>query len=193
MSINQRGYLLKQDLQPGEKIKIAYFDPLSLTGKDTVVVYKGREKTLIKGRIQVLHHFEEKFSGMRISSWLDDNGKVVKEESPAGFIFLAEPEFKATAISRKGKDILQSVAVPFKGNLSGIGAKKSLALQLQLPADVVFDLDGGRQHLQGDIITLTKESIPAAGAIICVGHENELAPTAYIQSNHPRIIPLLVK
>ncbi len=190
LSINQRGYLLKQGLQPGEKVKIAYFDPLSLTGKDTIVVYKGREKTLIKGRIQLLHHFEEKFSGMRISSWLDDNGKVIKEESPAGFIFLAEPEFKATAIRRKGKDILQSVAVPFSGNLAGIKAMNSLMLQLQLPEDVVFDLDGGRQNFQGDVITLTKESVPDAKAKICMGHENDLAPTAYIKSKHQRIIDL---
>ena len=190
LSINQRGYLLEQNLQPGEKIKIAYFDPLSLSGKDTIVVYKGVEKTLVKGRILLLHRFEEKFSGMRISSWLDDNGKVIKEESPAGFIFLAEPEFKATAIRKKGTDILQSVAVPFKGDLSDIGARDTIAFQLQLPEDVVFDLDGGRQHVQGDIITLSKESTPAVDASSCVGHEKDRAPTAYIQSNHQKIINL---
>ncbi|MCJ7600367.1 MAG: transglutaminase domain-containing protein, partial [Desulfobulbaceae bacterium] len=88
LSLNQRGYLLRQGLRPGDKVKIAYFDPLSLSGKDTVIEYKGFVKTLIKGRIYLLHHFEENFSGIRINSWLDENGKVIKEESPAGFVFL---------------------------------------------------------------------------------------------------------
>jgi hypothetical protein len=86
LSLNQRGYLLRQGLRPGDKVKIAYFDPFSLSGKDTVIEYKGLVKTLIKGRIYLPHHFEENFSGIRINSWLDENGKVIKEESPAGLI-----------------------------------------------------------------------------------------------------------
>jgi len=98
LSTNRRSYLLKQGLQPGDKLKIPYFDPISLSGKDTVMEYKGQKKTLVSGRIYNLHHFVETFSGIKINSWLDDEGKVIKEESPAGFVFIAEPEFKARNI-----------------------------------------------------------------------------------------------
>ena len=93
LSTNNRSYLLKQGLQPGDKLKVPYFDPISLSGKDTIMEYSGREKILIKNRVYNLHHFLETFSGIRINSWLNDEGKVMKEESPAGFLFISEPEF----------------------------------------------------------------------------------------------------
>ena len=57
LSTNRRSYLLKQGLQPGEKLKIPYFDPISLTGKDTVMEYKGQEKMLLNKRLYNLHQF----------------------------------------------------------------------------------------------------------------------------------------
>jgi len=72
LSTNRRSYLLKQGLQPGDKLKIPYFDPISLSGKDTVMEYKGKKKILVNKRVYNLHHFVETFSGIRINSWLDD-------------------------------------------------------------------------------------------------------------------------
>ena len=39
---------------------------------------------------------------------------VIKEESPAGFKFIAEPEFRAKDIVRSGNEILSAVAVPLR-------------------------------------------------------------------------------
>ncbi|MCK9294858.1 MAG: transglutaminase-like domain-containing protein [Desulfobulbaceae bacterium] len=193
LSLNQRGYLLRQGLQTGDKVKVAYFDPLTLSGKDTVIEYRGLVKTLIKGRIYLLHHFEEDFSGIRISSWLDDNGRVIKEESPAGFVFLSEPEFQARDITRKGQDILQSVAVPFQGDLSRLAERAEISYRLVLPEAAGFDLDGGRQQWRNGILTIRREKMPAGDAIICQGRGDELAATPYIQSDHAKIKALAGK
>ncbi|MDH3332696.1 MAG: transglutaminase domain-containing protein, partial [Desulfobulbaceae bacterium] len=115
LSTNNRYYLLEQGLQPGDKFKVPYFDPVSLSGRDTVMEYRGRKKVLVRNRVFTLHHFVETFSGVRVNSWLDDGGKVIKEESPAGFVFISEPEFKATDIKVKGKEILSSVSIPISG------------------------------------------------------------------------------
>ena len=100
ISTNMRNYLLQNNLQEGEKFKIPYFDPVTMSGKESTIEYKGFKKELIReqGRIYKLHHFEEKISGIRINFFLDENGKVIKETSPAGFVFLSEPEFRATDI-----------------------------------------------------------------------------------------------
>jgi len=190
LSLNQRGYLLSQGLRAGDKVKIAYFDPLSLSGKDTVIEYKGLVKTLIKDRIYLLHHFEENFSGIRINSWLDDNGKVIKEESPAGFVFLSEPEYQAKDITRKGQDILQSVAVPFQGDLSRLADLEEISFRLVLPEAAGFDLNGGRQRWHNDILTIHREKMAAEDAMICQGQQEELAATPYIQADHKKIIAL---
>ncbi|MBU4263897.1 MAG: transglutaminase-like domain-containing protein [Proteobacteria bacterium] len=187
LSLNQRGYLLRQGLHSGDKIRIAYFDPFTLSGKDTVIEYKGLLKTLIKDRIYLLHHFEENFSGIRINSWLDDSGKVIKEESPAGFVFLSEPEFQAKDITRKGQDILQSVAVPFSGDLSHLDQREEIFFRLELPEAAGFDLDGGRQQWQDGILTIRREKMPVDDAMICQGMQDELAATPYIQSDHANI------
>ena len=190
LSLNQRGYLLTENLRSGDKVKIGYFDPLSLSGKDVLVEYKGLEKKLVQGRIQLLHHFEEVFSGIRISSWLDDSGKVVMEESPAGFVFVSEPEFRATSISRKGADILRNVAVAYDGKLDDIADQPRIAFRLELPEDVHFDLSGGRQEWQNGIVTIHREKMEFAGGSACADAAEQLAATPYVQADQAQIMAL---
>lgn len=187
LSTNQRGYLLKQNLKAGDKIKIPYFDPISLAGKDTIMEYRGLEKILIKGRIHKLHHFTETFSGIRINSWLDNNGKVIKEESPAGFVFMNEPEFQATSIIGKGSEILGAVSVPLQGKMPDVSNLQSIRYRLQLPEGGEFDLAGGRQTLDGTILTVTHELFPLQDASPCLDKKKESASTPYIQSDNPLI------
>lgn len=191
LSTNQRGYLLQQGLEAGEKIKIPYFDPISLTGKDTVLEYKGKKKTYIRNRSYLLHHFVETFSGVKINSWLDDDGKVIREESPAGFLFLAEPEFKATDIVAKGREILSTVSVPVQGTMpDNIDSRPSMSYRLTLPEDAEFLIDGDRQTLNGDIVTVVREHLPGSDSESCSEREPELASTLYIQASDKKITDL---
>jgi hypothetical protein len=190
LSTNRRSYLLEQKLQPGDKVKIPYFDPISLSGKETVMEYIGPEKILINGRIYKLHHFVERFSGVRINSWLDDEGKVIKEESPAGFVFVSEPEFKATDIKVKGREILSSVSIPLSGGTLDLAGRDEIRYRLTLPPETDFDLDKDRQSLDGDILTVNLESSPAPESSACEGFPEELASTPYIQAKNKRITEL---
>ncbi len=185
-STNRRAYLLGEDMRPGQKVKVPYFDPISLTGQDTIVEYKGREKTLINGRVFNLHRFEEVFSGVRLMSWLNDKGEVIKEESPAGFVFLAEPEFKAKKIKKTGREILSAVSVPLQGEIVGLDDLKTLRLHIDLPEPELFDLNRDRQSFDGTVLAITKESINPH-AKLCTGKQDYLAPSTHVQSQHPRI------
>ncbi len=188
LSTNRRGYLLTQNLEKGDKVKLPYFDPLSLTGKDTVVEYLGYDKLVINGRIQRLHRFSETFSGVRISFWLDEEGKVIKEQSPAGFVFLAEPEFRATDLPKIGKEILSSVSVVAIGKMpDDYAGRRELSYRLTLPADAEFDLNRDRQQLHGTELTVHREELPGAGSKACSGPPEALASTPYIQSGNKMI------
>ncbi len=186
LATNQRGYLLRNKPAKGEKVRISYFDPVSLSAKETVLEYRGLEKILIKGRIYRLHHFVELFSGLRINSWLDEDGQVIKEESPAGFVFLREPKFKATDIEGRPGELLQSVSVPLHGQLpADLARLPAITYRIGGLADPEeFALAGGRQRLAEDLLTVSRDS-PRSHATCATAAD--LAATAYVQSRNPRI------
>lgn len=190
LTSNRRAYLLRPGLQPGEKIKVPYFDPLTLGGQNAVVQYKGLEKQIIQGRVYNLHRFVETYAGTRVNSWLNADGQVMREESPAGFVFLAEPEFKATDVKGAGQEFLQSVAVPLVGVMPNLAGRPALRLHLQLPDEEFPALAKDRQSWQGDLLTVTLETLPAEDAAPCREHTAELAATPYLQVKDPRLTRL---
>jgi len=182
LSTNDRRYLLKSGLKAGDRFKVPYFDPISLAGEETLVEYQGREKVVVRGRIYNLHHFVETFQGMRISCWLDDEGKVLKEESPAGFVFIAEPEFQAMDVATGGLELLRSVAIPVSTPLPDPETLTQLRVRLKMPSGGHFDHDKDRQQLSEDILTVDLESLPSPEAPACA-EESALAATPYVQAN----------
>jgi len=191
ISTNHRAYLLNPVPEPGRKVKIPFFDPLSLSGRDTIVEYVGKEKILIKKQIHHLHHFESHFSGVRINFWLDENGKVIKEESPAGFVFLAEPEYKARDIQDGREDLLRAVAVPYSGHLPPGDTFAKINYRIDVPGDVELDLDGGRQQYKEGMLRITRENIqivtdPPVGGENC-NDPKAILPSRYVQSDDPEV------
>ena len=190
ISTNMRSYLLQNDLKEGEKFKIPYFDPVTMSGKESIIEYKGFKKKLFykQGQIYMLHHFVETISGIRIHFYLDEKGKVIRETSPAGFVFMSEPEFRATNIIDKGTEILSAVSVPAIGSLPDLTETSSIRYRLDIPDDTEFDLDQDRQTYKDNILVINKENVPSASFAACLGNDNELRSTPYIQSDSPFIL-----
>jgi transglutaminase-like putative cysteine protease len=190
LATSRRAYLLGEDMKIGEKRRIPWFDPLSLTNKESVLEYRGQESVLINGRVQKLHHFIESFSGARVSSWLNDSGVVVKEESPAGFVFQKEPKFKALDLSGRKEELLTAVAVTLQGELGDVAGPVK-QYRLTIPEESKLDLDGGRQVLRDKILTITREELPTEShAPTCPDASAALAASPYIQADRPEIIEL---
>ncbi|WP_218914985.1 transglutaminase-like domain-containing protein [Desulfurivibrio alkaliphilus] len=218
IATNQRAYLLPPDLSPGDRLRVSYFDPVSLAGHERILEYRGREREVIEGRIHNLHRFSETFAGMRINVWLNDQGRMVKEQSPAGFVFLAEPEFRATDIPAAGPEILTSVAVPLEGRLpADLAQRRQMQYRLLLAEEVELDLGqdldliGGRQQLTDNLLTIQREqwppppeTYPCAPAAPWEGSGGEaqphqrnaqqikaaLAATPHVQSDDPELAAL---
>jgi len=193
LSTSRRSYLLTQGIEEGEKVKIPWFDPFSLTGKESVIEYRGKEKVLINDRVYNLHRFTENFGGARLNSWLDDSGDVVKEESPAGFVFIKEPEFKAKQLpdtDEERQDLLASVAVPIKGEMFDVSDMSIARYRLTLPEGVSFDLDSGRQRFDDQILSISREDIdaPVENPVSCADHSEHLRASPYIQAGAPEIV-----
>ncbi|MFH7320435.1 transglutaminase family protein [Desulfurivibrio sp. D14AmB] len=197
-----RAYLLGHQPEVGSRVRVNYFDPVSLAGNERILEYRGRDRVLIANRIHNLHHFHETVSGMRINIWLDETGRVIKEESPAGFVFLAEPEFRATDIPGAGPEILTTVAVPLSGRLPDDLTRRPaltyhLLLDEEAPPDLLttLDLTGGPQHLEENRLTIQRQQLPPPPAIACLPAQNgtiteALAATPHVQSDDPHLAAL---
>jgi len=183
-----RAYLLTEHLEIAEKRKISWFDPVSMTGKNSVIEYRGTDSQLIGGRVQKLHKFYETFGGARVNFWLDDKGNVVKEESPAGFVLIREPKFKALEMDDNSSDeLLSAVAIRITGPLPPKDATVA-RYRLHFPEDAELDLSSDRQAYAENILTVTRENIPAASAPPnCAGAGSALASTPYVQADAAEI------
>lgn len=159
-----------------------------MSQRESVITYNGPDKELIGGRVHNLHEFTEAHSGMKTTFWLDDEGKIIKEESPAGFVFEAEPQFKAMDIQDSGDELLAAVAVKYSGKLP---PKDSPAAhyQLDFPAEAEVELNGGRQQFADGRLTLRQESFPpqAEGTEQCAAPEY-LQRSRYVQVDDVKII-----
>ncbi|XOF34247.1 MAG: transglutaminase-like domain-containing protein [Candidatus Electrothrix sp. YB6] len=204
LPLHQRGYLLNKLPEKGDKLKIPFFDPLTLADQESVITYKGKNKRLISGRVHKLHHFMQSYAGMQINFWLDDEGKVIKEKSPTGFVFLAEPKFKAMNIRDGGEELLSAVAVQYSGEL--LPEKTEVArYHLQFPEEAEVNLEGGRQQVvdgggNGSTVLLAQETFPPLsesdppddsgikGENSCAADETALRPSRYVQADDPYIV-----
>ena len=185
-----RRYLLESTLEKGEKLKIPYFDPITMSGKESIIEYRGFKKELFyqKGRIYMLHHFVEKVSGMNFSFFLDENGKVVKEVSPTGFVFISEPEFQAKNIINKGRELLSAISIPAIGANDSLLTLSSIRYRLTFPEETEFIINQDRQIYNENILIINKESLDQKNIDFCSGILDELSSTLYVQSDNAHII-----
>jgi len=188
LSTTRRPYLLSKNMLAGAKVKIPWFDPFSLTGRESVIEYRGKESIQIGARIQNLHHFIESFAGARVNLWINDSGRVVKEESPAGFVFIREPKFKSLKLPNTSEDILSAVAV--KVTASIVLSEKKMQYRLTFPQDAILDLEGGRQNYEDQILTVTNELQQQNATDPCGTLEESSRATSYVQSTHSDITQL---
>ena len=191
LSTSRRRYLLREGIEEGDKIRIPWFDPVSLSSKNSTIEYRGMEQVLIHDRVHHLHRFIEHFAGTRVNSWLDDGGNVIKEESAAGFVFIQEPEFKARKQDDTSSDLLASVAVKITGSMpDDLADLSTMSYLITLPADSSFNMNSGRQSFSEGVLTLKKERMEVGEnetASICSGSNNHLEASPYIQTDAPEI------
>lgn len=194
LAINDRSYLLKELKEPGDRIKIPSFDPVSLNARESLITYYGKESILINNRVKSLHHFSEATGSMRTNFWLDDEGKIVKEESPAGFYFIAEPEFRAKDIAEPGSDLLAAVAITPSGPKPGNNIS-AIRYKILFPNDLSLDIIGGRQSLDGNILTIAHEQFPSSAnnSSSNCSFPKSLIASRYVQSENPEIQQLAKK
>ncbi len=212
-------------LAPGKTYAVTVFDPMSMEERD-VAVRVLAESTLIvpdsakwdtaggrwvPARQDTLRAWKvaEEFGGIATESWIDRQGRIVSTVSPIGFRMdrmafeLAVENWRRSTGARLaagsgGTDVINVTAikanVPLRPeNLSLLRVKVG---NVQLGG---FDLTGGRQTLEGDTLTVRRETLAGPGAMVPPAQYNahlpitdaalsdELASEPLVQATDPRI------
>jgi transglutaminase-like putative cysteine protease len=148
---------------------------------------------------------EERYGGVSVTSWLDQEGRIVRSESPMGFTIRRLPYELADQAWRRDRSdpelargygaIIESTAIAASADLRAAArSADALAVRL-LNVDLTgFDLDGGRQRLAGDTLVVRREGSEAMVATYRLPYAggnspaDALAATPLAQSGDPRIV-----
>jgi Transglutaminase-like superfamily len=205
-------------LEVGNTIRLPVFDPTSLSTRpvevrviehDTLFVADSASLDPETGRWSPAHtdsvpawKIAEIFGGMRVESWVDEDGRILRASSPLGFSMekteyelarQAQEDARVTSSSSTDSDVILSTAVQSNVDLSKVEQFAQLRFRLSGVDLDGFALDGGRQSLHGDTLIVQREPWAALDPGYRLPYKlmdlrAELEPEPLIQSDDERII-----
>ena len=186
-------YVVTQQLETGKKFLFPTFDPSTLSEQITTVVIEGREQLRIADRTEPAIRLRQSFRGISVLSWVDGQGRTLKEESPAGFSIVRQE--MSTARSLPGRavslDLIAQTAVPVATKLIDRQTQRALRLKLGGVNLANFRLNGGRQKLIQDQLEIRLEDLNELSLAKIPVRDTRLAsylqPTPFVQADHPKI------
>lgn len=208
-------------LRVGERFGIRLFDPSTLAPR-TVEVHVAAHDTMLvadtatwdaaAGRWAPVYdtlpawRLEESFGGVTVSSWVDEDGRLIRAESPLGFTLERMPyELAGEAWRRAQSDVaaaagygavIEGTAIAAGVDPEEVGALDRVAVRLLGVELEGFDLRGGRQALRGDTLFIEREAAAGLDPGYRLPYDGrgeaaaELAATPLVQSDDPRIVGL---
>jgi hypothetical protein len=110
---------------------------------------------------------EEVYGGVRVESWIDADGRIVKASSPLGFSMekteyelarQAQEDARGMTGSPIDDDVILSTAVQSNVDLGDVVDYEELRFVLSGVDLEGFELEGGRQELLGDTLVVRRET-----------------------------------
>jgi len=205
-------------LEVGREVTGRLFDPAVMEVRETVVRVVAHDTILVPDSVNwdaeaeryvPVHHdtvpvwqLEQRVGGIVVTSWVDEDGRLVRAESPLGMTLertefeLARQEWRAAgndaALAAGYGAIIETTAIASNVALDSVAALDRLRVRLHGVTLEGLDLAGGRQALAGDTLTVEREVSLEAGYTLPYtgGGEaaEELSATPLVQSNDPRIV-----
>ncbi|HLN86799.1 MAG TPA: transglutaminase-like domain-containing protein, partial [Candidatus Limnocylindrales bacterium] len=192
-------YVVTQQLEPGKKFFFSTFDPSTLSQQVTSVTIEGREQIRIGGRLEPAIKLRQSFRGISVLSWVDGQGRTLKEESPAGMSLLRQSAAEAKSSSSRAValDIVTQAAITVSKPITDPQSRATVELKLSGIDLGNFPLDGGRQRLSESRLEIRREDLSRLGTRRRPINDKQLTsylqPTPFLQSDHPSVQALAKK
>ena len=149
LSASLKPLLMRSDLKAGDQMAMSFFDPASMTERDLVFEYRGKEKMVIMDHELDAYHFTQRMGGIQFDLWTNSIGEVLREDLPMGLVGLRESSVEARYGVASGtvsstEDMVDAVSVVTSGRAFPQAARE-VVLELSGLNFEGLDLDGGRQ------------------------------------------------
>jgi len=189
-----------QQLEPGKEHFFSTFDPATLSNQITSLTIEGREEIRLGDRVEPAMRIRQRFKGLSVVSWIDGQGRTLKEESPGGFAIIRATQRDAKSLDGSRSiplDLISQTAVRPNAPIADPQTKDTLRLKLSGFDLANFALHGGRQRLDGDHLEIRRETIDPRKSFNVPLQDPRwksfLQPTIFLQSDHPEIRSLAAK
>lgn len=171
-----------EGLEVGSRIRFPVFDPSSLSTRNVEVRVIGHDTLMVPdsavlnpetGRWEPVHfdsvpswQIAEAYGGIRLESWVDEDGRIVRASSPLGFSMerteyelaqQAQEEARGRADLATDEDVILSTAIQSNVDLGAVEGHRLLRFRLSGVDLEGFQLEGGRQTLRGDTLIVHQE------------------------------------
>lgn len=203
-------------LEVGGEYRARLFDPSVLATREMVVRVLGRDTLIVPDSAAIGEDGEwrpasldtvptwriaEGVGSVQTVSWIDEDGRMIRSESPLGFTIerteyeLARAAWNAAAdlpLETGYGQLIESTAIASNADLDEAVFRDSLIVRLSGVELEGFDLGGGRQQLRGDTLIVRVEPPAALRADYRLPYRGDehaaaLEATPLIQVDDPRI------
>jgi hypothetical protein len=192
-------YIVTQQLETGKKFFFSTFDPSTLSQQVTSVVIEGREEIRLDNRPVPAIKLRQNFRGISVVSWVDGQGRTLKEESPAGMRLVRQSAAEAKNLPPQAAalDIVAQTSIAVARPIADAQTRSAIELKLSGVNLSHFPLDGGRQRLNENVLAIRVERLPSRGGLKLPVKDKQLwsylQPTPFLQSDHPSLRSLARK
>ena len=206
-----------EGLEVGETVRLPVFDPTSLSTRtvevdilehDTLFVTDsaalGPDGLWVPAGTDTVPAWKiaEVFGGVRVESWVDEDGRILRAESGMGFSMekteyelarQAQEASRLASTSPVDDDVILSTAVQSNVDFDDVTIHDEIRFRLSGVDLEGYQLDGGRQELRGDTLIIRREDWNGLDPDYRLPYpymdlRDALEPEPLIQSDDPRIV-----
>ncbi|PKN83942.1 MAG: hypothetical protein CVU51_11420 [Deltaproteobacteria bacterium HGW-Deltaproteobacteria-1] len=179
-------------LEKDQTSSFSIFDPSTLGIRKISVTRTADEVIPIMGKRVLTQKFCADFMGAKNCAWLAKDGEVLKESGILGLSMeKVSPEQARVGFALDNAvDFTQVASIPSNQKLTDPARLTEITIKISNINHSGLMLNGGRQKFRQDLLTITRELIPAEPAPdtkMPPVFRQFLKPSPLVQSDHPQI------
>jgi hypothetical protein len=186
--------LSAEDLKPGDSRTFHVFDPITTAERPVKVLVLDEEKISVMNRQEEAKKVSVDFMGVSQVAWIGKDGTVLREEGPLRIRLeqVTREEALQKVAVLPGTDLAEFASIPANKFIRNRIQLNELKLKLDGVNVRSIFLNGGRQSLEGKVLTIRRESISnllsqSPAKKFPEDTKTYLEPAPLIQSDHPEI------
>ncbi len=188
------------EMKTGDEFAIQVFDPVSMASEPVIIKMMGPEKIVNMGLEKNTKKMAVFYKGTTQLAWIGENGDVIREK---GFLGIRlEKTTRDDALSGLQKesdlDLTEVASISSNMRINDPFRLKGMDVEISGVNYNTVRLQGGRQRLTDNILTIKKEDISGLPDVLDKNKMGKiekrfLMPSPFIGSDHPKIRNLVNK